>query len=90
MKKEGVKTVTMRTERQQQEYDDIRDIIDHDNVVMTDEIKSAWVGRLFTLYEVNLLTLDDYNIFVRELGFAESEANKIYDALAGGITDREG
>lgn len=79
-----------RTHQQQKEYEDIRDIIEYDASVMPDDIKSAWVGRLFTLYEVNLLTETDYNDFVAKLGFSDSEARKIYDALAGGITKREG
>ncbi|MCK6543202.1 hypothetical protein L6Q79_11035 [bacterium] len=79
-----------RTHQQQKEYEDIRDIIEHDAPVMSEDIKLAWVGRLFTLYEVNLLTKADYNDFVAKLGFNESETRKIYDALAGGITKREG
>ena len=78
----------MSTEKQKEEYRILTEVFDVDLDKMTPAMKYAWFGLLFGYYDSQRLALDDYKELRDRLGFKESEASDIYDALAGGITER--
>lgn len=70
-------------------HDEIREIIDTDEPHMTPAIRYGWYGYLSALYNYGHITLDEYEGLSAILQIVGDEKKDIYDALSGGILERE-
>lgn len=70
-------------------FNDLKEILDADVQVMPDYVSHAWFGYLQAMYRLGELSLDEVETLSGMLGLTATMQTDLFDALTGGIEDRD-